>query len=278
MLEPSVGLAFSSYVPTLLKQFPSLVDFVEVPYELLKFDSETLESLGGFPVVLHCASLSVAGCDPVADQTLEDVCQWIKSTKTPWLGEHLSFISANLPRECSFGTEYAPGEPYNIGYTVSPPMNSESVETVVDAVNRIQARIEKPLLLENPPIYFTAPGSKMTQGEFVSKICSRCSVGILLDLSHFVITSRYFRVDPMEALLTFPLERVVEVHVSGIDEENGMHWDNHASEAPEIVISLLTKLLSIAKVQAVTLEYNWSSVFPQKLLLKEIERVRRAIR
>ena len=51
-------------------------------------------------------------------------------------------------------------------------------------------------------------------------------------------------------------------------------WDDHASRAPEIVYRLLEQVLHRASPRAVTLEYNWSSRFPQVWLGEELERVR----
>ena len=88
------------------------------------------------------------------------------------------------------------------------------------------------------------------------------------------ITSRHptsIRSAQVEAL---PLERVVEIHISGIEQQADAAWDDHASRAPDIVYRLLEQVLHRASPRAVTLEYNWSSRFPQAWLGEELERVR----
>jgi hypothetical protein len=74
------------------------------------------------------------------------------------------------------------------------------------------------------------PGSTMSQLEFIDELCRRCDVGLLLDLAHFYITSKTLNFDPVDELEHFPLSRVVEVHISGVDEQQGMHWDGCLSE------------------------------------------------
>jgi len=244
---------------------------------LLQHDPTVLSLASIKPLVLHCASLSIAGTLSPSQQTVNTIAQWIHRTKTPWLGEHLSFVTAEREIAGPQADPYAPGEPYNIGYTVSPPMNSQSVDHVVAAVEHWRREFGIPLLLENAPVYFSAPGTTMTQVAFVQAICEACPVLLLLDLSHFFITSQTLRMDVKEALLAYPLDRVVELHVSGVEMQEGALWDNHATPAPDIIFELLSLASRGPRVQAVTLEYNWSSRFPPDVLLSELLRTRDAV-
>lgn len=275
--KPALGIAYSGYTAKFLRENPGLLDYVEVPYELLMHDPSVFEIAQRIPVVLHCASMSIAGSVPVSEATVSSIRSWLERTGSPWLGEHLSFIIAERSLAGEGAEEYAPGEPYNIGYTVHPPMNAEAVETVVAAVQRCRQSFEVPLLLENPPLYFDVPGSRMGQTEFVEEIVRRSGVGLLLDLAHFCITAHNSGLDARAELERYPLERVVEIHVSGIDEQEGVFWDNHATTAPPEVLDLLEAALLRAPAKAITLEYNWSLRFPGQVLLEEVARIREAV-
>lgn len=274
---PAIGIAYSAYTPPFVEQHGDCVDYVEVPFELLRHDPAVVEIGAVKPIVLHCASLSIAGSVSPPDETVAAISGWIDRTNTPWLGEHLSYISAERDPGAGIADEYAPGEPYNIGYTVCPPMNETTVVRVLRALRRAEERFTVPTLLENPPVCFPVPGSTMSQIEFVSAICDRSDARLLLDLAHFFITSRTMDFDPLEAIADYPLERVVEVHLSGVETEAGGHWDNHAKRAPEIEFELLSYVLARTDVQAITLEYNWSERFPPDVLLEEIARARRRV-
>ena len=257
--QPGIGLAYSSYVPSLLSTHSELIDYIEVPYELLTFNPSVMAIGGSKPLVLHCSSLSMAGSILPSGQTLKALQHWANQTQTPWLGEHLSFIVAEREEAGEVADEHYPGEPYNIGYTVSPPMNELSLQLVLRSIENYQEYFALPLLLENAPIYFVAPGSTMTQLDFIRELCNRSSIHLLLDLAHFYITSQTLGFDPYREILSFPLNRVVEVHISGVDVDNGMYWDNHADRAPNILFDLLSIVLSRAQVKGITLEYNWSA-------------------
>jgi uncharacterized protein (UPF0276 family) len=272
--KPGVGVAYGPLTPSLLESYPDSIEYVEVPYELLRHDPSVLDYSRRKPFILHCASLSIAGTVAPSDETIQAILNLVGLTNTPWLGEHLSFISAERPEDAFNAEQYAPGEPYNIGYTVSPPMNETTVEVVLDSIASYQRRFEVPLLLENPPLYLTPPGSTLSQVEFIRRICESCSVQLLLDLTHFYITSQNIGFDPQEQLARLPLDRVVEVHVSGIAFDSDTFWDNHASRIPEVILDLLPAVLERAPVRAITLEHNWPSRIPIANLLGEIGRVK----
>jgi hypothetical protein len=274
---PSVGIAYNKYVPGLLADYPGIVDYIEVPYELLEHDASVAANLGRIPIVLHCATLSIGGSVACPQATIDRIVHWIAQSKTPWLGEHLAFITAEREEIGGYADEYAPGEPYNIGYTVSPAMNDTTLGRVVRNLETYARNFAVPLILENSPLYFSLAESTMSQVEFFTKICERTTVGLLLDLAHFLISARTVGFDALEELKQLPLERVVEVHISGVDLQEGAHWDNHAARAPEEVFGLLDYVVAEAPVRAVTLEYNWSSAFPRSVLLEELVRARKIL-
>jgi uncharacterized protein (UPF0276 family) len=271
---PMVGIAYSRYTPSFLEQHPDAIDYVEIPFELLRHNPAVAGTVAPKPIVLHCASLSMAGSVPAPRAMVDDVQSWIERTQTPWLGEHLSFITAERDPDGGFADEYAPGEPWNIGYTVGPPLNEKSVQFVLASLARAEAAFDVPVLLENPPVYFRMPGSTMSQADFISEICKRSDALLLLDLAHFCITAHTVGYDPMSEVMRLPLERVTEVHISGIDTDDHGQWDNHASRAPQVEFDLLGIVLEHAPVRGITLEYNWSSRFPATVLLDEISRAR----
>src|SRR4029077_7846677 len=132
---------------------------------------------------------------PPSGSTVSAVQRWIEETETPWLGEHLAFVTAE--RGDFLADEYAPGEPYNIGYTVNPPGNAESLDFVLRSLELCDRSFGVPVLLENSPVYFEPPGSTMTQIELLREICDRSSARLLLDISHFYISARTLGFDPV---------------------------------------------------------------------------------
>lgn len=265
----AVGIAYASYVDTFLKEYPGAIDHIEVPFELVRHDPSVLAVRDSTPIVLHCASLSMAGSLACSEATVQHIREVVCSTATPWVGEHLAYITASALRQGAAGQVAE----YEVGYTVSPPMNDATLELVEAAVARYRPRLGVPLILENSPMYFQPPASSMSQVEFVREVQARTDVGLLLDLTHLLITCQTLALDPLTVLDEWPLEAVVEIHVSGASEESGI-WDDHARRAPEVVYRMLEHVLQRVMPQAITLEYNWSPNFPLAVLHQEVMKTR----
>lgn len=113
----------------------------------------------------------------------------------------------------------------------------------------------------------------MNMVDFVCEVASRCEIDLLLDLSHFMITSANTGVDAMKEIDRMPLERVVEIHVSGLSLQAGVVWDDHGVPAPPEMFALLERVLERSRPRALTMEYNWSAL-PTAILLSHIARTR----
>jgi uncharacterized protein (UPF0276 family) len=267
-----VGLAFGPIVPEFMEASSNLIDYVEIPFEQLLHTPEVGFIQESIPVVLHCASLSVAGFIAPDDPTLKLVDREAKRTKTPWIGEHLAFITADaLP------TDSKQTKPTALTYTVCPQLSEETVEQVAANLSNLQPQFNVPLILENSPQYFDVPGSTMGMTDFIGAVVERCDIGLLLDLTHYLISMLNTGRDAKKEIDRLPLEQLVEVHISGLNVQSGVAWDDHATPAPEAVFQLLDRVLRRTEPRAVTLEYNWSPSFPQSTLKQHLERVHKMV-
>jgi uncharacterized protein (UPF0276 family) len=257
-----VGAAYAPYVPALLNRKPGLVDYIELPFELIEHEPAVLEVQSLAPAILHCASLNMAGFFASPEWAWDRVTQLMRDLCSPWLGEHLAFLYGEAGS--------------SVGYTVAPALNGPTLVRVRQNLDRARTALPAAIILENPPIYAAVAGSTMTVGEFFQELTAQSDVGILLDLTHHLITSRNCGLDPESALDAYPLERVVEIHLSGMTEQSGRTWDHHAARCPEAVWRLLDQALNRAKPLAITLEYNWSPLFPEEVLCEDLMRAREA--
>lgn len=270
--ETRLGLAYGGSIPAFIAANPGLVDYLELPFEQLLHTPALAALQDTLPFILHCASLSIAGFLPPGDSTVSAVAREAARTQTPWIGEHLAFVSADgLPEP----PEPIEREPTTLTYTVCPQLSEETVERVAENLAALAPHMPAPLIVENSPQYFPVPGSTMGMVDFIRAVAERAEVGLLLDVTHFLITAINTGVDPAAELDRLPLDRVVEIHVSGLSQQSGVAWDDHAAPAPAQVFELLARALARgARPRAVTLEYNWSPTFPQAILRSHVQRVR----
>jgi uncharacterized protein (UPF0276 family) len=285
--QTAVGVSYSEHTAAFVEVNRELVDFLEVPFELLlKAPDRIEEVLSSAPVLIHCASLSLAGNVPPSGALVDRLGELIARTKTPWVGEHLAFVccearysggSAHEALVAVTNDEEDDGVRYDVGFTVSPQMTSEVADRVTTAVDKYETRFGLPILLENSPLYFSMPGSNLSQVEFIGKICkNRPRQRLLLDLVHLEITCHNENLCLLDTLCDLPLDRVDEVHLSG-HSEGDVWWDDHSSPIREETFDLLDALLKRCCPKAVTLEYNWGTQVPAEVILRDLERVKRML-
>jgi uncharacterized protein (UPF0276 family) len=202
---------------------------------------------------------------------------WLQRTGSPWLGEHLAFITAAREDLDEMSPGGIPPEPYDIGYTVSPPMNVDTLTRTSNNFKNYSQQLKVRLLLENSPLYFQIPSSTMSQSEFVSELCQLSDADLLLDLAHLYISAQNIGFDPIDELERFPLDKVLEIHISGVDAQPDGLWDDHANPAPEILYEMLERVMQDGRPRAITLEYNWASNFPRAVLYEQLEKVRETL-
>jgi uncharacterized protein (UPF0276 family) len=256
----------------LARDRPGMADYLEVPFELLRHMPAVADVQEEVPLLLHCASLSVGGFVAPQRQVIDDIAAHAERMGVPWISEHLAFISADpLPGAPA-------GEPTELTYTVCPQLSEEVVEQVVGNVASLAPLLPAPLIVENSPQYFEMPGSSMNMAEFVSRVVEATGIGLLLDLSHYLIAAGNTGFDSAAEFERLPLENVVEVHLSGHSLQDGIWWDDHSCEASESQFALLRRLLERARPRAITFEYNWNAAFPPALVEAHVERARNMIR
>ena len=269
--ETLVGLAYSPAALEFARSRPGVVDYLEIPFEQIRHTPEVAGLQAELPLILHCASLSVAGFVAPQDALVESVAREAERLGTPWVGEHLAFLSAD-PLDGSSG-----GEPTQLTYTICPQLSEEVLDRVVRNFEALAPRLPAPLILENSPQYLSLPGSTMTMIDFIGALVDACPVDLLLDLSHYAITAHNMGFDASARFDDLPLERVVEVHLSGHSVQSGVMWDDHAMAAPEASFDLLERLLRRARPGAVTFEYNWGDGFPADQIEAHVARARTLI-
>jgi uncharacterized protein (UPF0276 family) len=140
-----IGLAYGPGFEEFIAANAGIIDYVEIPFEQLRHTPHLGIIQQQLPVVLHCASLSVAGFIPPSQATIDALADQVTRTRTPWIGEHLAFVSADGISE-EADRDLAPT---NLTYTLCPQLSDETVERVVENIASIKATFSAPLILEN---------------------------------------------------------------------------------------------------------------------------------
>ena len=98
-----------------------------------------------------------------------------------------------------------------------PPILSDSSASAMAAgISQLREAVGKEVLPENPPGHVFLGDLHLL--DFFGRVCERGDTGMLLDCAHLAIYQRLKGLEPLAGLESFPLDRIVEVHVAGGSE------------------------------------------------------------
>ena len=165
-----------------------------------------------WPVVLHGVSLSIGSVDPVDADYLGRLAELAAEVDPPYVSDHLCWSSLG---------GHSAHDLWPMPYT------EEALGLVVDKVGRVQDRLRRRILLENPSSYVTFAASSLGEGEFLAEVARRADCGILLDVNNVYVSSTNHGWDAQAYLAALPPERVAQIHLAGHSDHGSHLLDTH---------------------------------------------------
>lgn len=262
-----VGLSYRWELNSLLARCPEGVDWLEVtPEHFMPLNADTEMRLTllarRYPIVGHSLELSVGSDGADAPDYAEAIDRALALTRAPWHGDHLCFTRVgDLP----------------VRLLSALPFNEASIEASVRNIRRVQSRLAVPFVVENITYYLANPLSDLGEAELLRRVLTAADCGLILDLHNVVVNAHNHGLDPVAFVDSLPLDRVVQIHLAGGEEEGGQRLDTHSSCSPEDVWSLFEHVVPRCPVRGVNFEMD--SKFPVfSRLVEELARARTILR
>lgn len=140
------------------------------------------------------------------------------------------------------------------GWYVPLPHPERATRRLIQRVRRLARSIHVPVILENiEPLPFQGYDFEVQTGQ-ITQVLEETDCGFLLDIGHARVSAARLGVEVDDYLRRLPLNRVVQVYVSGPRLRAGSLDDAH-EPLQEVDYALLDFVLKRTKSQAVTLEY-----------------------
>jgi uncharacterized protein (UPF0276 family) len=207
----NLAINFSPVAANLVKSGVINIDFFKTP----NWDWMVAEASQIRPVAIHF-NLE-AGNDALGDTDWDKVDQQLQATGTPYVNLHLDARQFYYPK-----------------FQVRTDKASE-IETVIQVVLSDVIQVAKRfgaqrVIIENSP-YQGVDGNTMqlcVLPEIITRVIDETGCGLLLDISHAIITAKYMGLDPVEYISHLPVQHIKEMHFAGIhqDQVTGMLTDH----------------------------------------------------
>ncbi len=242
---------------------------------LLKERVETIG--GGKPLILHAQYPTVGDdilnmANPAFKPQLGDkFAQIINEFDPEWFSFHLGFSCEELKS----------GGQFDFATALSDVLPEEVVEErILENIEFVKKNYLKrgEMLLENldyNPKDKSGAYEYVCDPEFIGRILDESGCRMLLDFGHVNVSAQNMGHDDVMGFTNrLPLEKVVEVHMSGAGQKDGLAHDTHLlihkEGQPEIgYFEEALKSGRMTSLKAVTLE-TFEDVIPQLDLLKDV--------
>jgi uncharacterized protein (UPF0276 family) len=157
-----------------------------------------------FPLMLHL-DLILSGDAPLGAAQRGEAQGWLELTGAPWTSAHIGFAVPDVTLDEALITQPAS--------RLLP--RDRALGNISRNARILGEGLSAPLLLENLPLFPNAAHMGICEASFVREVLERSGCGLLLDLAHARVSADVLGVEVREYLEQFPLDRTVELHLSG---------------------------------------------------------------
>jgi uncharacterized protein (UPF0276 family) len=153
------------------------------------------------------------------------------------------------------------------------PFTAEAVHYVAARIRHVQDILERRIAVENVS-YYAAPGSEMSEIEFVRAVLDEADCDLLLDVNNIYVNSVNHRYDALEFLGALPGDRIAYGHIAGhYDEAEDLIVDTHGAAVIPGVWEILDKAYERFGVFPTLLERDFNFP-PIAELMSEVGRIK----
>ena len=159
-------------------------------------------------------------------------------------------------------------------YDLMPiPFTEEAVHYVAGRIKQVQDILQQRIGMENASYYTPAPGTEMTEIEFLNAVLEEADCNLLLDINNIYVNSVNHRYDPIEFMKNLPAERITYAHIAGhYNEADDLIVDTHGADVIDTVWGLLDKAYEHFGVFPTLLERDFN-IPPIPELLTEVDKI-----
>jgi len=207
--------------------------------------------------VCHGLSLSIGSSDPLDENLVHQIKQFMQTHGIEHYSEHLSYCSHN-------------GHLYDL---LPIPFTSQAVKHVAARIRRVQDILERKIAIENVS-YYTYAGQEMSEIDFFNAVVSEADCDVLLDVNNIYVNSINHGYDAIDFLSKIPAHRIMYGHIAGhFVQADDFLIDTHGASIVDPVWALLQQAYARFGVFPTLLERDFN-LPPLCELVAEVEKIK----
>lgn len=202
------------------------------------------------PLSFHSVGLSLGSSEGVNLEELEHLAALCDRYAPALVSDHLSWSGSASNRYPDL---------------LPVPYTRGALDHFAAQVARVQDRLGRSILVENPSRYLAFAGDEMTEAEFLHTLCARAGCGLLLDINNIEVSATNLGLDADAMVDSVDPSLVGELHLAGHAREDHVHGalliDDHGSAVSDETWRLFARFVQRAGARPVLIE--WDSDVPE---------------
>ncbi|MBI4997932.1 MAG: DUF692 domain-containing protein [Rhodocyclales bacterium] len=181
-----------------------------------------------YPLSIHGVGLSIGGESPLDEAHLDRLAALLDRYQPESFSEHLAWSS--------HGSVF-------LNDLLPVPYHRATLDRVCAHIDRVQSRLKRSMLLENPATYVEFGSSTMSETEFIAEVLRRTGCRLLLDVNNAHVSCTNHGRDPYAYIGALPLATVGEIHLAGFAQDldgagDPLLIDSHGAPVAQVVWDL----------------------------------------
>lgn len=206
------------------------------------------------PISFHSVGLSLGSSDGVNLAELEQLAALCDRYAPAMVSDHLSWSGSASNRYPDL---------------LPVPYTAEALDHFTTQVMRVQDRLGRTMLIENPSRYLAFAYDEMDEAAFLHALCARTGCGLLLDINNIEVSATNLGLDADAMVDAIDPALVGEVHLAGHAREDHAHGalliDDHGSAVSHETWRLFERFVARAGPCPVLIE--WDTNIPEFAVL-----------
>jgi uncharacterized protein len=197
------------------------------------------------PISFHSVGLSLGSAEGLNSSDLEKLALLCERYRPAMVSDHLSFSGNAHDRFADL---------------LPIPYTQDSLNHIASQVNRVQDRLRRQMLIENPSCYLAYRDNQMSETEFLGELISRTNCRLLLDINNIVVTTGNLGGASEDYLAAIDPDWVGEIHLAGHATEQHasgpLYIDDHGSAVSARVWELYAGFIQRAGPKPTLIEWD----------------------
>ncbi len=198
-----------------------------------------------YPLSFHSVGLSLGSAGGLIEDELERLAGLCERYAPAQVSEHLSWSG-------SAGDRYPDLLPL--------PYTQPALDHFAAQVSRMQDRLQRAILIENPSRYLAFARDTMDEAQFLNALCRRTGCGLLFDINNIEVTAINLGIDPFAMIEAIDPALVGEIHLAGHSreehEDGPLLIDDHGSPVSTLTWDLFEHFVRRAGPRPVLIEWD----------------------